>query len=76
MVEGKDIRTEFMVRGRNLSEEAGRRSVELPVEKYCPVRATLDGSAEVNFRFRIVEDDAGVSSTVHEFIHATRGGRP
>jgi putative redox protein len=54
-----DITMEFMVRGRNLSEEAVKRAVELSMEKYCAVKATLEGSPEMNFSFTILEEENG-----------------
>jgi putative redox protein len=54
-----DITMEFVVTGRNLSEEAVNRAVELSMEKYCAVKATLECSPEMNFSFRIVEEASG-----------------
>lgn len=50
------ITMEFAVKGRNLSEEAVNRAVELSMEKYCAVKATLECPPEMNFSFRIVEE--------------------
>ncbi|MEK6673230.1 MAG: OsmC family protein [Nitrospirota bacterium] len=46
---------EFIVTGHNISEDAVKRAVELSMEKYCSVKATLEGSAKVNFNYRIIE---------------------
>jgi putative redox protein len=50
-----DITLEFVVRGRNVSEEAVKRAVDLSMEKYCSVKATIEGSARITFSYRIVE---------------------
>lgn len=46
---------EFIVTGHNISEDAVKRAVELSMEKYCSVKATLEGSAKVSFNYRIIE---------------------
>ncbi len=48
------IEIEFTVTGRDLSEEAVKRAVELSMDKYCSVKATLEGSAKVTFSYKIV----------------------
>lgn len=50
-----DIAIEFVVKGRNISEEAVKRAVNLSMERYCSVKATLEGSAKISFSYRIVE---------------------
>ena len=50
-----DITLEFVVTGRNISEEAVQRAIELSMEKYCSVKATLEGCSKINFSYRIVE---------------------
>lgn len=51
------ITVEFIVKGNNLSEEAVKRSIELSTEKYCAVKATLEGSPEMNFSFKILQEE-------------------
>jgi putative redox protein len=51
-----DIAIEFIVRGKNLSEEAVKRAVQLSMDKYCSVKATLEGTATITFSYRIVEE--------------------
>lgn len=50
-----DIEIEFIVTGRNISEESVKRAVDLSMGKYCSVKATLEGSAKISFSYRIVE---------------------
>ena len=50
------INIEFIVRGRNVSDDAVKRAVELSMEKYCSVKATLEGSAKVTWSHKIIEE--------------------
>ncbi len=47
---------EYVVKGKNLSDSAVKRAVQLSMDKYCSVKATLEGSAKITFRYRIVEE--------------------
>jgi putative redox protein len=49
-----DIEIEFIVRGKDLTEDAVKRAVDLSMEKYCSVKATLEGVAKINFSYKIV----------------------
>jgi putative redox protein len=51
-----DIVLEFIIKGRNISEEAVKRSVDLSMNKYCSVKASLEGSAKVRFSYRILNE--------------------
>jgi putative redox protein len=51
-----DIALEFIVRGKEISEEAVKRSIELSMNKYCSVKASLEGSAKVSFTYKIIQD--------------------
>lgn len=51
-----DIALVFSIRGRNISEEAVKRAVELSMNKYCSVKATLEGTAKVNFSYTIIQE--------------------
>ena len=51
-----DINLEFIVRGKNISDDAVKRAVELSMEKYCSVKATLEGSAKITCNYRIIEE--------------------
>jgi len=51
-----DITLEFVVKGKNISEEAVKRSVNLSMNKYCSVKATLEGSAQINFSYKIIQE--------------------
>jgi putative redox protein len=51
-----DITLEFLVKGRNISEDAVKRAVDLSMEKYCSVKATLEGSAKITFSYNIIQE--------------------
>ncbi len=46
----EEIEVEFVVRGRNVSEAAVARSIELSHGKYCGVTATLDAPVRTSYR--------------------------
>lgn len=46
----EDIEIEFIVRGRNVSEAAVARSIELSHDKYCGVTATLNAPVRTSYR--------------------------
>lgn len=46
-----------IVRGKNVSEQAVARAIELSDQKYCSVAATLRGNAEIVTSYEILEDD-------------------
>jgi putative redox protein len=50
------IDIEYVVRGRDLSDAAVKRAIELSMDKYCSVKATLEGAAKINFSYKIVEE--------------------
>lgn len=50
-----DIDIEFVLKGKNLSEDAVKRAIELSMDKYCSVKATLEGSAKITYRYKIME---------------------
>lgn len=48
------LHIEYLVSGRNVSEEAVRRSIELSLGRYCSVGATLGLAAEITHSYRIL----------------------
>lgn len=50
-----EIKVEFIVRGKGVEEAAVKRAVELSMDKYCSVKATLEGPARVDWSYRIEE---------------------
>ncbi len=51
-----DIAIEFTVKGRNISEQAVRRAIDLSMNKYCSVKATLEGTARVSYSYTIIQE--------------------
>ncbi|MDP1758643.1 MAG: OsmC family protein [Thermodesulfovibrionales bacterium] len=51
-----DIDIEFVIKGRNISDDAVKKAVELSMEKYCSVKATLEGSAKITWRYKIIDE--------------------
>jgi len=51
-----DINIEFNIRGKNISEDAVKRAIDLSMEKYCSVKATLEGSAKISFTYKILPE--------------------
>ena len=50
------IEVEYTVRGRNLSEKAVQRAIELSESKYCSASIMLGETAEISARYNIVEE--------------------
>ena len=48
-----DIQIEFVVKGKGVDEKAVKRAVDLSMEKYCSVKATLEQHTKVSFSFRL-----------------------
>lgn len=48
-----DIEIEFIISGKDLSEEDVKKAIDLSMEKYCSVKATLEGVAKVNYSYKI-----------------------
>ena len=51
-----EINLEFIVRGRNISEDAVKKAIDLSMNKYCSVKATLEGSAKISFSYKIIQE--------------------
>ena len=52
-----DIDIEFIFKGKNISEDAVKRAVELSMDKYCSVKASLEGVAKITYSYRIIQED-------------------
>lgn len=51
-----DISLEFIVRGRDISDNAVKRAVDLSMDKYCSVKATLEGTTDIHFSYSIEQE--------------------
>jgi len=47
---------EYVISGRNISEDAVKRAIELSLDKYCVVGSTLGKSAEITHSYKIVQE--------------------
>jgi len=50
------IHIEYVITGKDIAEDAVKRAIELSLEKYCSVGATLSGTAKITHSYRIVKD--------------------
>lgn len=50
------ITLEFIVKGRDISEEAVKKAIELSMNKYCSVKATLEGAVKIGFSYKIIQE--------------------
>jgi len=53
-----DILVEHIVTGRNVTPQAVERSIELSVNKYCPVNAMLGRATKIEHVFRILDAES------------------
>jgi putative redox protein len=51
-----EITIEFIVRGKGVSDDAVKRAVQLSMDKYCSVKATLEGAARISFSYKILDE--------------------
>jgi putative redox protein len=49
-----EIKLEYTVTGRDISDDAVKKAIELSLEKYCSVKATIEGSAKISYEYKIV----------------------
>ncbi|MDI6801960.1 MAG: OsmC family protein [Thermodesulfovibrionales bacterium] len=50
-----EIEIEFIVSGKDLSEEAVKKAIDLSMEKYCSVKATLEGTAKISYSYKLLK---------------------
>ena len=51
-----EIKLNFLIKGSNISEEAVKRAIQLSMDKYCSVKATIEGSAKIDYAYKIIEE--------------------
>ena len=51
------IEVQFDIEGKDISEEAVRRAIELSKEKYCSVSVMLKDKAEISYKWNILNKD-------------------
>lgn len=47
---------EYIICGRNISEDAVKRSIQISLEKYCLVGATLGKAADITHSYKIIQE--------------------
>lgn len=47
---------EYLVTGKDVSEEALKRAIDLSLDKYCSVGATLGAGATIEHSYKIIEE--------------------
>jgi putative redox protein len=50
----KNIEIEYILKGENLNEADVKKAIELSLNKYCSVGATLAKCAEISYRWKII----------------------
>ena len=50
------LHIEYVVTGKDISEEAVKRAIELSLDKYCSVGATLGKAAKITHSYKIVQE--------------------
>jgi putative redox protein len=48
------IKLEFIVTGSNIPDESVKKAIDLSMDKYCAVKATLEGSAKIDYTYKII----------------------
>ena len=51
-----DIHIEYVITGRNLSEEAVKRAIDLSLDKYCMVGTTIRKAANITYSYKIIQE--------------------
>jgi len=52
----KEVHIEYVVKGKGIQKEAVERAIELSLEKYCSVGATLARAGNISHSYRVVEE--------------------
>lgn len=50
------VHIEYVVSGKDISEDAVKRAIELSLEKYCSVGATIGRAAKITHSYRIIQE--------------------
>jgi len=51
-----DIHIEYIVTGRNISEDAVQRAIDLSLEKYCMVGLTIGKAAKITYSYKVMQE--------------------
>ncbi len=50
------LQIEYIIKGKDISEDAVKRSIQLSLDRYCSVAATLGAGAEIEHSYKIVQE--------------------
>ena len=50
------IHIEYVVTGKDISEDAVKRAIDLSLDKYCAVGATLSGTAKITHSYKVIAE--------------------
>jgi len=48
------IELEYIITGKDVKDEAVKKAIESSMEKYCSVKATVEGVAKITYRYSII----------------------
>jgi putative redox protein len=51
-----DIHIEYVITGRDISEDAVKRSIDLSLDKYCMVGTTIKKAANITYSYKIIQE--------------------
>ena len=51
-----DIHIEYVITGRDISEDAVKRSINLSLDKYCMVGTTIKKTANITYSYKIIQE--------------------
>ena len=51
-----EMHIEYVVTGKDISEDAVKRAIDLSLEKYCSVGATLGKAAKITHSYKIIQE--------------------
>jgi putative redox protein len=50
------LQIEYIIKGSDISEDAAKRSIQLSLDRYCSVSATLGAGAKIEHSYKIVQE--------------------
>ncbi len=50
------IHIEYVITGRNISDDAVKRAIDLSIDKYCMVGNTINKNAKITYSYRVIQE--------------------
>ena len=50
-----DIHIEYVITGKDISEDAVKRAIDLSIDKYCMVGTTIKKAANITYSYKIIQ---------------------